>query len=112
VATLIRSLGFLQNASHANMKYINLAIKATPGSKMTENNNDDWLAPKPKKEQPIESSKEVFQGLFSPQEPEITFDEPDLTEEEEAWLDAEIPLTDEAEAYIATIERRIEQGLY
>ena len=108
----MRSLGFLQNASHANMKYINLAIKATPGSKMTENNNDDWLAPKPKKEQPIESSKEVFQGLFSPQEPEITFDEPILTDEEEARLYAEIPLTDEAEAYIATTGRRIEQGLY
>jgi len=94
------------------MKYINLAIRATPGSKMTENNNDDWLAPKPKKEQPIESSKEVFQGLFSPQEPEITFDEPILTDEEEARLYAEIPLTDEAEAYIATTGRRIEQGLY
>jgi hypothetical protein len=112
VATLIRSLGFLQNASHAKICLRHLAIKATLGNKMIDNNNDDWLAPKPKKEQPIESSKEVFQGLFSPQEPEITFDEPDLTEEEEAWLDAEIPLTDEAEAYIATIERRIEQGLY
>jgi len=28
----MRSLGFLQNASHANMNHINLAIKATPGS--------------------------------------------------------------------------------
>ena len=79
---------------------------------MTEKNNDDWLVPKPKQEGPIKSSKEVFQGLFSPQEPEISFDGPNLTEEEEAWLEAEIPLTDEAEAYIATIERRIEQGLY
>ena len=79
---------------------------------MTEKNNDDWLVPKPKQEGPIKSSKEVFQGLFSPQEPEICFDGPNLTEEEEAWLEAEIPLTDEAEAYIATIERRIEQGLY
>ena len=79
---------------------------------MTEKNNDDWLVPKPKQESPIKSSKEVFQGLFSPQEPEISFDGPNLTEEEEAWLEAEIPLTDEAEAYIATIERRIEQGLY
>ena len=79
---------------------------------MTEKNNDDWLVPKPKQEGPIKSSKEVFQGLFSPQEPEISFDAPNLTEEEEAWLEAEIPLTDEAEAYIATIERRIEQGLY
>ena len=79
---------------------------------MTEKNNDDWLVPKPKQEGPIKSSKEVFQGLFSPQEPEISFEGPNLTEEEEAWLEAEIPLTDEAEAYIATIERRIEQGLY
>ena len=79
---------------------------------MTEKNNDDWLVPKAKQEGPIKSSKEVFQGLFSPQEPEISFDSPNLTEEEEAWLEAEIPLTDEAEAYIATIERRIEQGLY
>jgi len=87
-------------------------MKTTLGSKMTEKNNDDWLVPKPKQEGPIKSSKEVFQGLFSPQEPEISFDGPNLTEEEEAWLEAEIPLTDEAEAYIATIERRIEQGLY
>lgn len=79
---------------------------------MTEKNNDDWLVPKPKQEGPIKSSKEVFQGLFSPQEPEISFDAPNLTEEEEAWLEAEIPLTDEAKAYIATIERRIEQGLF
>ena len=79
---------------------------------MTEKNNDDWLVPKPKQEGPIKSSKEVFQGLFSPQEPEISFEGPNLTEEEQAWLEAEIPLTDEAEAYIATIERRIEQGLY
>ena len=108
----MRSLGFLQNASHANMKHTNVAIKATPGSKMTENNNDDWLAPKPKKEQPIESSKEVFQGLFSPQEPEITFDDPNLTEEQEARLYADIPLTDRAEVDLATAERRTEQGLY
>jgi len=87
-------------------------MKTTLGIKMTEKNNDDWLVPKPKQEGPIKSSKEVFQGLFSPQEPEISFDGPNLTEEEEAWLEAEIPLTDEAEAYIATIERRIEQGLY
>ena len=87
-------------------------MKTTLGSKMTEKNNDDWLVPKPKQEGPIKSSKEVFQGLFSPQEPEISFEGPNLTEEEEAWLEAEIPLTDEAEAYIATIERRIEQGLY
>jgi hypothetical protein len=87
-------------------------MKTTLGIKMTEKNNDDWLVPKPKQESPIKSSKEVFQGLFSPQEPEISFDGPNLTEEEEAWLEAEIPLTDEAEAYIATIERRIEQGLY
>ena len=87
-------------------------MKTTVGSKMTEKNNDDWLVPKPKQEGPIKSSKEVFQGLFSPQEPEISFEGPNLTEEEEAWLEAEIPLTDEAEAYIATIERRIEQGLY
>ena len=87
-------------------------MKTTLGIKMTEKNNDDWLVPKPKQEGPIKSSKEVFQGLFSPQEPEISFEGPNLTEEEEAWLEAEIPLTDEAEAYIATIERRIEQGLY
>ena len=79
---------------------------------MTEKNNDDWLVPKAKQEGPIKSSKEVFQGLFLPQEPEISFDAPNLTEEEEAWLEAEIPLTDEAKAHIATIERRIEQGLY
>ena len=87
-------------------------MKTTLGIKMTEKNNDDWLVPKPKQEGPIKSSKEVFQGLFSPQEPEISFEGPNLTEEEQAWLEAEIPLTDEAEAYIATIERRIEQGLY
>jgi len=34
-----------------------------------------------------------------------------LTDEDEAWLDADIPLTAEAEDYLATIERRIEQGL-
>ena len=66
---------------------------------MTEKNNDDWLAPKP-------------QRPSSPHEPETTFDSPNLTEEEEARLEAEVPLTDEAKAYIATIERRIEQGLY
>ena len=106
------SLGFLQNASHANMKSTNLVIKATPGSKMTENNNDDWLVPKSKQEKPKESTKEVPQGPFLPQESEIIFDEPNLTEEQEAWLDADIPLTDRAKAYIAMIERRIEQGLY
>lgn len=66
---------------------------------MTEKNNDDWLAPQP-------------QRPSSPHEPETTFDSPNLTEEEEARLEAEVPLTDEAKAYIATIERRIEQGLY
>jgi hypothetical protein len=76
---------------------------------MTENNNDGWLISKPKQEKPIENTKEVFQGPFSPQESEIIFDEPNLTEEQEAWLDADIPLTDRAEAYIATIERRIEK---
>ena len=38
--------------------------------------------------------------------------DPALTEEEEAWLDADIPLPEEAEEYLATIKRRVEQGLY
>ncbi|WP_052068367.1 primase-helicase family protein [Thalassobacter stenotrophicus] len=78
---------------------------------MTEKNNDDWLVPKTQ-EGLVKNPKDNPQGLSSPHEPEMTFDSPNLTEEEEARLEAEAPLTDEAKASIATIERRMEQGLY
>ncbi len=49
--------------------------------------------------------------MLPPAESEVVFDEPSLTAEDEAWLDADIPLTKEAEDYLTIIERRIEQGL-
>jgi len=79
---------------------------------MTEKNNDDWLLPKLKKEKPTDSIKIASQDALPPKETKIIFDGLNLTEEEEALLEAETPLTDEAKEYVATIERRIEQGLY
>ena len=79
---------------------------------MTEKNNDDWLLPKLKKEKSTDSIKIASQDALPPKETKIIFDGLNLTEEEEALLEAETPLTDEAKEYVATIERRIEQGLY
>ena len=78
---------------------------------MTENNNDE-IVPKFQARVPMEGSENSPQRNSSSSKPEILFDASNLTEEEEARLEAQIPLTDEAEAYIATIERRVEQGLY
>ena len=78
---------------------------------MAENNNDE-IVQKFQTGVPMEGSENSPQRNSSSPKPEIFFDDSNLTEEEEAWLEAQTPLTDEAEAYIATIERRVEQGLY
>jgi hypothetical protein len=87
------------------------SVMGSRGDKMAENNNDE-IVPTFKTVGPMEGSGKSPQRNSSSPKPEILFDDSNLTEEEEARLEAQTPLTDEAEAYIATIERRIEQGLY